>query len=572
MVCIGHYIYLYVVATDDEDSEEELQLIIEYDDGDGIWKTDYIDNNTIWDPQGWLKVKFQPAWWAKEGDYYFRAKARDTDGNISFNYVYLNEPIEVNNIRGTILEDISLSATEIYRGDTLYIFLNASDIIDRECDLTVIVEYNRNNTGWVDVPESWISYDDTNFNPNDDEGYWVIAFTTDKSTRLGEYQFRGTVRNSEDDPNNNGFPTYPNPDTAEIMNNLPVALELEAEDSSVERRGSITLTAKGKDYEDDPDEIEPFFEWRVRNGTWQTSGFSNKQPPQSPGGSWCIAFSPRDDAELGSYDIRVYFEDRDEDKSDYLTEQGLIEVTNALPEVTSLVLLKNEGYRLEELLISADGTDIEDIESDLEPIFEYRGPFGDWVGAWERGNYFQNPSVYINGHWRIIFNPPVNAIPGEYSYRVQLIDNEGGESEWAYLNNSYALMNNEPEVEIVTYPGTYETKTIEFSAIGVDLEGDLTWEWDFGDGETSNEQTPIHSYNRGETYSVTVTVTDNDGAIAVDSITLYIQDVDDPTILNEPLRLYFLIVFIVFAIITATISIKIFSSLKKRENNKDQKE
>jgi len=237
--------------------------------------------------------------------------------------------------------------------------------------------------------------------------------------------------------------------------------------------------------------------------------------------------------------------------------------------VTSLVVASPSGYRLEPLTITADAIDYEQDEMDLEPFFEYRSPSGDWVGAGEWGNYFQNPPEYINGHWQITFNPPVNAIPGEYSYRAQFVDNDGGASEWIFLNNSYALMNNNPEVEINTYPGIYETKTIDFRATGTDVDGDLTWEWDFGDSETSNEEAPTHSYNRRGTYPVTVTVTDSDGAIAVDSITLYIQDVDDPTILNESLRLYFFIVLIVFVIITTTISIKIFFSLKKRENNKD---
>lgn len=40
---------------------------------------------------------------------------------------------------------------------------------------------------------------------------------------------------------------------------------------------------------------------------------------------------------------------------------------------------------------------------------------------------------------------------------------------------------------------------------------DITWEWDFGDGVTSNEQNPTHAYERPGLYTVTLTVTNNYG-------------------------------------------------------------
>jgi len=42
-------------------------------------------------------------------------------------------------------------------------------------------------------------------------------------------------------------------------------------------------------------------------------------------------------------------------------------------------------------------------------------------------------------------------------------------------------------------------------------ENIISWSWDFGDGATSNEQNPSHSYSQEGTYCVSLTVTDNNG-------------------------------------------------------------
>jgi PKD repeat protein len=51
------------------------------------------------------------------------------------------------------------------------------------------------------------------------------------------------------------------------------------------------------------------------------------------------------------------------------------------------------------------------------------------------------------------------------------------------------------------------------SDASADPDGSITgWHWDFGDGSTSNDPNPSHTYASANTYSVTLTVTDNRGA------------------------------------------------------------
>ncbi len=54
---------------------------------------------------------------------------------------------------------------------------------------------------------------------------------------------------------------------------------------------------------------------------------------------------------------------------------------------------------------------------------------------------------------------------------------------------------------------------VQFDGSGShDTDGEVVaWHWEFGDGESSDEMSPLHTYAADGTYTVVLTVTDNDG-------------------------------------------------------------
>ena len=57
---------------------------------------------------------------------------------------------------------------------------------------------------------------------------------------------------------------------------------------------------------------------------------------------------------------------------------------------------------------------------------------------------------------------------------------------------------------------------------------DYSWYWDFGDNETSNNQNPTHMYSEVGQYNVTLTVTDDNGSLAIDETEAFVEMQNNP--------------------------------------------
>jgi PKD repeat protein len=83
---------------------------------------------------------------------------------------------------------------------------------------------------------------------------------------------------------------------------------------------------------------------------------------------------------------------------------------------------------------------------------------------------------------------------------------------------------------------TCEERTCQFTDASSDSDGSLTaWTWRFGDGSTSEERAPSHTYAASGTYTARLTVTDDEGATDESSDDVTVSTPSDPPS-NQPPR------------------------------------
>jgi predicted transcriptional regulator len=79
---------------------------------------------------------------------------------------------------------------------------------------------------------------------------------------------------------------------------------------------------------------------------------------------------------------------------------------------------------------------------------------------------------------------------------------------------------------VVFYDGFYST----------DFEGYLVnYQWDFGDGDGATGQTLAHTYQENGIYTVTLTVTDDEGGTDTDTLTVHVNNIDNNDQVNAVL-------------------------------------
>lgn len=123
-------------------------------------------------------------------------------------------------------------------------------------------------------------------------------------------------------------------------------------------------------------------------------------------------------------------------------------------------------------------------------------------------------------------------------YTSGTLDNEGDSNSqndatvWFKIIDTYE----KPSVQI-SYNGIQSTEhSIKFYVSISGGAAEYSWQWDFGDGETSTEKNPTHIYKNPGEYDVTLTVTDSLGEKGIDKVeNLIIEPNESPDKPEKPI-------------------------------------
>ncbi len=120
------------------------------------------------------------------------------------------------------------------------------------------------------------------------------------------------------------------------------------------------------------------------------------------------------------------------------------------------------------------------------------------------------------------FNPGVDVVSGTwYAIHIDQFSNTTptllsiqftGNPESPYLNSTAGIFDGRPDFSINTVSGCSGNYTFTNSSVATG--GIASYLWDFGDGATSTQANPSHTYVTGGTYYVNLKVTSNNGCVA----------------------------------------------------------
>jgi len=99
---------------------------------------------------------------------------------------------------------------------------------------------------------------------------------------------------------------------------------------------------------------------------------------------------------------------------------------------------------------------------------------------------------------------------GSYTVTLRVYESDG-DSDTEIKVDYVMVTDTEPNVNFSATPTSgLEPLQVNFTGISTSYDGIISWNWSFGDGETSTEQNPIHVYAADGTYSVSLTVSEAD--------------------------------------------------------------
>jgi PKD repeat protein len=152
------------------------------------------------------------------------------------------------------------------------------------------------------------------------------------------------------------------------------------------------------------------------------------------------------------------------------------------------------------------------------PVADFAGAptsanVGDVIAFTDKSSNSPNQWAWDFGDTKTVTNQnPTHAyqLKGIYTVTLTAGNNNGKDSE---IKTNYINIGMGPKAEFRPVIAPYAMNAVPMNVMFIDQSTGLptSWNWDFGDGQTSTEQNPVHTYMKEATYTVTLTVKNNFG-------------------------------------------------------------
>lgn len=216
----------------------------------------------------------------------------------------------------------------------------------------------------------------------------------------------------------------------------------------------------------------------------------------------------------GTYNVKVKAKDLAGSESPW-SDALTVEMGNTAPDIPDRPVGPSSGIVGVSYTYSTDTSDNE--RDDVEYFFEW--------GDYQNSGWVSSP--FASHTW-------LN--PGDYAIRVKARD-QWDESGWSSYK-TVVLDEGSLSVEIQADPDAAMVgEEIQFNAIPIGGIEPFTFNWDFGDGNTSTLQNPTHIYESMGQYTVSVSALDKIGAFGSNYTTVDIiltHPPDIPIIIDGP--------------------------------------
>ncbi|MHA1718477.1 MAG: right-handed parallel beta-helix repeat-containing protein [Promethearchaeota archaeon] len=141
-------------------------------------------------------------------------------------------------------------------------------------------------------------------------------------------------------------------------------------------------------------------------------------------------------------------------------------------------------------------------------------------------NIIENNSITYNSGYGISFDDDSSS--NEVSENTLIKNTLGSLRNWGNNNSIHDNVIIEmPKANFTSSKSPVSVNVpVNFTDTSIGGIPPLTYNWDFGDGESSNEQNPSHNYTTAGDYNVSLTITDKDGDFSTFSMHVIINEAE----------------------------------------------